>query len=135
MQTDPLPLLAAHVNGHPVNFLLDTGASELIISPEIAEKVGAAKFGAEGAIFAGGKQASYEHGRIDTLSLGDWTVHYLPVHILDTSRFTAVTGGTSVHGIIGTVLLYRFLATIDYPQNQLTLRQTTTEVKTCLKNL
>ena len=129
LQTDPLPLLAAHVNGHPANFLLDTGASELIISPELAEKVGAARFGAEAATFAGGKQANYEHGRIDTLSLGDWTVHQLPIHILDTSRFTAVTDGIPVDGIIGTVLLYHFLATIDYPQNQLVLQRTKKEAK------
>ncbi|WP_420643966.1 aspartyl protease family protein [Candidatus Leptofilum sp.] len=123
LQTDPLPLLAAKLNGQPVHLLLDTGASELIIDPAMAEQIGVTKFGAEGATFAGGKQASYEHGRLDSLSLGDWTIQNLPVHLLDTSRFTTVTGGVPVHGIIGTVLFYHFLATIDYPQNQLTLRR------------
>ncbi|WP_420632207.1 aspartyl protease family protein [Candidatus Leptofilum sp.] len=130
LQTDPLPLLTAQLNGQPANLLLDTGASELIIDPAMAKQVDVTKFGAEGATFAGGKQANYEHGRLDSITLGDWTIHNVPVHLLDMARFTAVTGGVPVHGIIGTVLFYHFLATIAYPQNQLILRRPSAQVDT-----
>jgi predicted aspartyl protease len=128
--TDPLPLVRVRVNGkEDAIFLIDTGAAEVILDPEFAKQVGAKEFGSEEGSFAGGKTAKFGHGRIDSLTLGDFTIHNVPVHLLNTRRFSAAFGDNRVDGIIGTVLFYHFLATLDYPQGQLVLRRNTKEAR------
>lgn len=113
VQTDPLPVIEARVNGSgPVFFLIDTGASELILDSEFADSVGAGRFGADSATFAGDRRAQVEYGRADSVILGNLAVHDVPVRILSTRRFAAAAGGRRVDGIVGTVFLYHFLATL-----------------------
>lgn len=126
VHTDPLPVVQVKVNGsEEVNFIIDTGGGEVIIDTEFAKKVNTAQFGSETGTFAGGQQAAYEHGRIDSLTLGDFVVKNVPVHILSTRRFAAAARGKRVDGIIGTVLLYHFISTIDYPNGELILQRRT----------
>jgi hypothetical protein len=87
--------------------------------------VGARTFGADSATFAGGKRGTFEYGAIDSVSLGGVTVRNVPVQILSTRRFAGAAGGRQVDGIIGTVFLYHFLATLDYPGAKLLLRPRT----------
>jgi membrane protease YdiL (CAAX protease family)/predicted aspartyl protease len=126
VMTDPLPVVQVRVNdSKPAYFFIDTGGGEVFLDSKFAEEVGAARFGSETAPFAGGK-ASYQHGKVDSLALGDFTVNNVPVNIMDVRRFSqTVFGGTRVDGIIGTVLLYHFISTLDYPKGQLTLRRKT----------
>lgn len=122
-KTDPLPLLKVRVNdSEEVNFLIDTGAAEVIIDTEFAKKIKVQNFGAETGTFGGGKRANFEHGRVDSITLGDFKIKNLPVHILNTQRFSPIFGGAKIDGIIGTSLFYRFLATLDYPNGALILR-------------
>ena len=127
VMTDPLPVVQVRVNDSElVNFFIDTGGAELIIDTEFAKEVGAGQFGSEMGTFAGGKKAGYQHGRVDSITLGDFTVKNIPIHIMDVRRFSQpVFGGRRVDGIIGTVMLYHFLATLDYPEGQLILRSKT----------
>jgi predicted aspartyl protease len=121
--TDPLPVAKVRVNGsEPVNSLIDTGGAELIIDTKFAQETGAAQFGSVTGTFAGGQKAGVQHGRVDSLRAGDFTIRNVPVHIMDVRRFSPIFGGTRVDGIIGTVLLYHFIATLDYPEGRLTLR-------------
>lgn len=121
--TDPLPVVPVRVNGSPpVYFLIDTGGGETILDPEFAASVGARRFGVEQGRYAGDMTASFEHGAIDSLALGELMVHDLPVHLLPTRRMAAAAGGRAVEGILGTVLLYHFLATLDYAGGVLHLR-------------
>jgi len=125
--TDPLPVVRVRVNGSElVNFIIDTGGSEVIVDTEFAEEIGVMLFGSETGTFAGGIQAGFQHGRVDSLTLGDFTVKNLPVHVMDVRRFSQpILRGRRVDGIIGTVLLYHFLSTLDYPEGQLILRRRT----------
>jgi hypothetical protein len=127
--TDPLPVIQVQVNGTaPVNFFIDTGGAEVIIDTEFAKEVGAAQFGTETGTFAGGKQADFEFGRVDSLRLGDFLIKNVPVHVIGVRRFSQpVFGGRRVDGIIGTVLLYHFISTLDYPRGELILRRKTSE--------
>jgi predicted aspartyl protease len=127
VMTDPLPLVKVRVNGgKEVNFLIDTGAAEVILDTEFAHEVGVEQLGSEKGRFAGGKEAYVGHGRIDSLTLGDWVVKNVPVGLLDTRRFSEpVCRGNRVDGVLGTVLFYHFLATLDYPREELTLRRKT----------
>ncbi|MEQ1923775.1 MAG: aspartyl protease family protein, partial [Pyrinomonadaceae bacterium] len=136
VQTDPLPLIKVKINdGEEVFFLIDTGGGEVIVDSEFATKNNITSFGTEQGTFGGGRQSAVQQGRIDSISLGDFRVKNLPVNILDTKRFAAVAGGRRVDGIIGTILLSRFLSTLDYPGAKLVLRKNTeANSKTLAKN-
>ncbi len=125
VMTDPLPVIQARVNdGEPVNFFIDTGGAEVVIDSEFAREMKIAQFGSVTGTFAGGQQAAFQHGRVDSLKLGDFTVKNVPVHIMNVRRFSQpVFRGKRVDGIIGTVLLYHFLSTLDYPQGELVLNR------------
>ena len=125
LQTDPLPLIEVKVNGEPLNFLIDTGASEVYLDPAVVKKLAVRQFGTTQGEFAGGKSAQTGHGRIDSLTLGDFVVRNVPVLILSTKRFAAMAQGRSVGGILGTAILFRFIAALDYPRGELVLRRKT----------
>jgi Aspartyl protease len=124
VQTDPLPIVHISVNGSAdALFIIDTGGGALILDPDFAKKVGAVEFGAETGTFAAGKKVPVRHGRVDSVRLGGLTLQNIPINILDTKKFSIVTGGKPVSGVLGTVLLYHFLATLDYPKGELVLKQ------------
>jgi len=126
VMTDPLPVVQVRVNNsRVVNFFIDTGGPEVIIDTEFAKEIGAVQFGPEMATFAGGKKAAYQHGRVDSLTLGEFTIENVPIHILDVRRFSPGFGGKRLDGVIGTVLLYHFLATLNYAEGELILRRRT----------
>jgi hypothetical protein len=116
-------------NSEVLYFLLDTGASEVIINSETASRLGVEDFGDETGTYAGGKKAAFKHGSIDSLILGQLTVKNVPVNLLNTTKFSAAAGGRKVDGIIGTVLLYHFLSTIDYRKGELILRPQNTNLE------
>lgn len=134
IHTDPLPLIAVKINGSAeANFIIDTGGAEVILDTDFARQHQAQIFGQEERTFGGGRRAPMEFGRIDSLSLGELEIKNVPVHILSTKAFSAAAQGKPVSGIIGTVLLYHFLTTLDYsggalvlqPRNAATLKRFT----------
>jgi predicted aspartyl protease len=125
--TDPLPLVKVRVNGgEEVNFTIDTGAAEVVLDSTFAQKLGVKTFGSRTGTFAGGKQAAVQFGRIDSLTVGDFVIRNLPVAVLPTRPLSGpIFQGKQVDGILGTVLLYHFQSTLDYPQGQLVLERKT----------
>jgi predicted aspartyl protease len=124
VRTDPLPVVRPRVNGSAeANFIIDTGGGELILDTEFAKTLGVTNFGEESGEFGGGKRAPVGHGRVDALTLGEFVVRNVPVSLLPTRRLGAAAGGKQVDGILGTVLLYHFLPTLDYPGRRLTLQR------------
>jgi predicted aspartyl protease len=127
VHTDPLPLIEVKVKGESVFFLIDTGGSEIYLDPELAKKVGATDFGSSSGTYGGGLKANTGQGRVDEVTLGEFVVRNVPVHILSTRRYNAAARGKYVDGILGTAMLSHFLATLDYPCGQLILRRKTAE--------
>jgi hypothetical protein len=124
VRTEPLPILTARVNGGAdAHFLLDTGGAELILDASFARAAGIPLFGGQRSYFGGGKAATVAHGAADSLALGDLTVRNLPVQVMALGAIGAALGEPDLAGIVGTCLLYRFLATIDYPGQALILRR------------
>jgi len=123
--TDPLPVVEARIDdGKLVNFFIDTGGAELIVDRQLAEELGIRIFGWEPVT----EDLQLGHGRLDKFELGGLPVRNVPVHILDVRQFSGpVFGGLRVDGVIGTVFLYHFLATLDYPRGELVLRPRTEE--------
>ena len=130
VQTDPIPVVKVRANGHEGYFIIDTGGSEVYLEPDFAKAIGAWVIGGgEKAGFAAGQTREVQKGRLESLTLDRLTVRNIPVNIVDTKFIgsDAVAKGITINGFIGTVLLYHFLPTIDYPKAELVLRRRTPE--------
>jgi hypothetical protein len=124
VQTDPLPVIEAKVDGRgPYFFLIDTGGPQFTIDPVLADSLGAPRFGEEQGTFAGGRKSPVGRSRIRSLGLGDATFHDVPVSLLDCSRFSPMAGGRRIMGVLGTLVLMRTRATLDYPGGALILER------------
>jgi hypothetical protein len=127
LRTDPLPLVSVRVNGgEEVIFFIDTGASEVALDTEFARKLGIPQFGAVKGTFSGGQHAEVQQGRIESLTVGDWTVRNLPVAMLPLRQLSESLGAKRIDGIVGTTLFYHFLTTLDLPRGELVLRRKNT---------
>ena len=124
VKTDPLPLLNVRVNGgKEVTFFIDTGGSEVTLDTDFAKELGVQQFGAMQGTFSGGQHAEVQLGRIESITLGDWTVKNLPTAALPLRQLSEGFGVKQLDGIIGTTLFYHFLTTMDYPHGELVLRR------------
>lgn len=127
-QTDPLPVIKANINdGEDLYFLLDTGGPEIILDEEWAKSNNLPVFSTESGTFAGGKNAPVGLSKIDKMSFNGNVIENIPVRLLNTQRYAAIGGGKKISGVIGTVLLYHFIASIDYPSGKLILEKKTPE--------
>jgi hypothetical protein len=124
VKTDPLPVINVRVNGgDEVTFFIDTGGSEVALDTEFAKELGVPQFGAVQGTFSGGQHAEVQLGRIESLTVGDWTVKNVPTAMLPLRQLSEGLGVKQINGIIGTTLFYHFLATMDYPRGELVLRR------------
>ena len=124
VKTDPLPVVNVRVNGgHEVTFFIDTGGSEVALDTEFAKELGVPQFGTVQGTFSGGQHAEVQLGRIESLTVGDWTIKNLPTSMLPLRQLSEGFGVKQIDGIIGTTLFYHFLATMDYPRGELVLRR------------
>jgi predicted aspartyl protease len=128
VRTEPLPLINVRVNGgEEVTFFIDTGGSEVTLDTDFAKELGVPQFGAVQGTFSGGQHTEVQLGRIESLTLGDWTVKNVPTAMLPLRQLSEGLGVKQINGIIGTTLFYHFLATMDYPKGELVLRRKTAE--------
>lgn len=128
VKTEPLPLVSVRVNGgDEVTFFIDTGGSEVAIDTDFAKELGLPQFGEVQGTFSGGQHADVQQSRIDSLTVGDWTIENLPVMTIALRQLSAGFGVKRIDGIIGTTLFYHFLATLDFPQGELVLRRKTAQ--------
>jgi len=124
LKTDPLPVLNVRVNGgKEVTFFIDTGGSEVTLDTDFAKELGAPQFAAVQGTFSGGQHTEVHLGRIESLTIGDWTVKNVPTAMLPLRQLSEGFGVKQIDGIIGTTLFYHFLATMDYPRGELVLRR------------
>jgi len=128
VKIDPLPLVNVRINsGEEVTFFIDTGGSEVALDTEFAKELGVPQFGTVQGTFSGGQHAQVQQGRIESLTVGDWTIKNLPAAMLPLRQLSKGFGVKQIDGIIGTTLFYHFLATMDYPRGELVLRRKTAE--------
>jgi hypothetical protein len=123
LKTEPLPLVSVRVNGEEVVFFIDTGGSEVTLDSDFARELGLPDFGGVKGTFSGGETTEVKASRIESLGLGDWTVRNLPVATLPLRQLSAGLGVKRIDGVLGTNLLYHFLATLDLPHGELVLRR------------
>jgi Aspartyl protease/Tetratricopeptide repeat len=134
LNTGPLPLVSVRVNGgDEVTFFIDTGGSEVALDTDFAKELGVPLFGTVQGTFSGGQHAEVQQGRIESLTVGDWTVKNLPVVMLPLRQLSEGLGAKQIDGIIGTTLFYHFLATLDFPHGELVLRRKMRETWSSLR--
>lgn len=125
--TDPLPMVNVTLDDRTtVPFLIDTGEHEVGVDRALAQDLGLRTFGSAQGVFAGGKTATIDYGRLNTLAMGEFRMQDLPVNIVDLTALGEI-GGLPVRGVLGTAFLYHHLSTIDYPGGALVLRPRTPE--------
>jgi predicted aspartyl protease len=124
IKSDPLPVVNVRVNGGPdVAFFIDTGGSELLLDSEFARELNVKPMSSVEGTFSGGQHAQVESGRVDSLSLGSWTLRNIPVGMMPLRSMSSGFGVKRINGCIGTYVLYQFLSTIDYRTGELILRK------------
>ncbi len=125
-RSDPLPVVTVRVNNSAdVTFFIDTGGAELLLDTDFAKELGVKSTGSFQGTFAGGLKAEVLNGKVDSLTLGDWTLNNVPVGMLPLRQLSADFHVKHLDGCIGTNVLYHFLATLDYPNGKLVLRKKT----------
>ncbi|MGA8142954.1 MAG: aspartyl protease family protein [Candidatus Acidiferrales bacterium] len=126
VKSDPLPLVRVRVNGGAeAIFFIDTGSSELLLDTEFARELKVKPMGAVQGSFSGGQNAEVQNGRVDSVTLGSWTIKNVPVGMLPLRSLSGSLGVQQIDGCIGTNVLYQFLSTIDFRAGELILRKKT----------
>ena len=119
---NPLPVLAARINGRNANLVLDTGAGDTVLDAQFAVAAGVRLGGQEHRAFAGGMPALVTYGHAEHLSLDDFPIRDIPVQVMDiTPAFGGWFPDLPIHGILGTGVFSRFRTTLDYRSGRLRL--------------
>jgi tetratricopeptide (TPR) repeat protein len=122
--TDPLPIVRVRVNGDEAgSFLIDTGGAEVHLDADFAKRMNLSAASGSSTMLLDGSHTEMRHGRVASLQLGDFEVQNVPVGI----RPLPVIAGRKLDGVLGTVLLYHLLATLDYSNGELILRRRSAE--------
>jgi predicted aspartyl protease len=128
IKSEPLPIVTIRVNGSPeVTVFIDTGGAELLLDTDFAHELGLKPLGSVEGTFSGGEKAEVVNSKVDSVTLGDWTVSNLPVAMMPLRQMSAGFGVKQLDGCIGTNVLYHFLATLDFVHGQLVLRKKNSE--------
>ena len=107
--------VTAEVNGTEIEFLVDTGASDIVLSRADAARIG---FDLDKLAFSGSARTAngvvpIAYGRLKTMRLG---------HHLDQAVSVSINGGEMDKSLLGMSYLGRF-GRIEMTQNQLILRR------------
>ncbi|WP_262691661.1 retropepsin-like aspartic protease family protein [Kordiimonas aestuarii] len=106
--------LRADVNGVPVRFMVDTGASNVVLSPDDARRVGinTGLLDFSGVASTANGKVTYARATVAQLSLGDAVFYDVPV---------TVNGAEMQGSLLGMTVLRNF-ASIEFRGNMLILR-------------
>jgi predicted aspartyl protease len=117
------------INGQgPYRFLIDTGATQTVVSEKLATKLGLKKIATNIMHGVGGDgKVDSPVFRADSLKVGDITIKNLPLGTLSNPVLDQI-----LDGIIGTPMLADFVITIDYPNSRIDLAKKAPETGTVI---
>jgi predicted aspartyl protease len=116
---NPLILVPVHVNHKgPYQFILDTGASHCLLSPEIAETLGVRPEMEKQAMGAGGP-VKLGFAQVTSMAVGSTRQYNVQVAMTDELKRIGKAIGSRVDGCLGFQFFKDFCLTIDYQANQL----------------
>jgi predicted aspartyl protease len=115
----PLILVETMVNGKGrYRFVLDTGASLTMISPELAKKLDVQRNETQKGVGAGGS-VEVHFGTVKSLAIGETQLDGLMVEIMELTGISKAIE-TEIDGIVGYNFLKKFRVVIDYPRQTVT---------------
>ena len=121
--TRPLLMVEAEVNGQgPFNFVLDTGASFCVITPDAAAVVGLKPAGKKPTAIGAGGRIEASLAKLKSFRLGSHGVRNLGVAIMALDHVEQRLG-VKVAGLVGYNFLKTFVVTLDYPKGLLRLKR------------
>jgi hypothetical protein len=108
------------VDGHgPLLFRIDTGSPEVVLGRSLAQELGLETLaGGEAGTFVGERPVRFDYAVLDSLTLGETTLHRLPVAISD---HPGLGGTQGIRGTLGLEALRRFRFCLDLPDSALWL--------------
>lgn len=116
------PVIKVRVNGREeqLDFVLDTGSGISVVSEETAKRLNLKPVARGGHARGIGGNGKFEivYGRLGQLDIGDVKIRNVPVFI---RQFHYTPNEKKVDGYIGLALISKFLTTIDYGTNTLSL--------------
>ncbi len=115
--TDGGIVLHTQLNGHPYDFILDSGASGLFIDPGAAHALGLTPYGRSSETIGGG-DVDMGHVRIADFRVGPLDMKQVA---FTTAPFDSVAGRSHVIGLIGYDFLASGIYKIDFKARTLTL--------------
>jgi tetratricopeptide (TPR) repeat protein len=78
VKTEPLPVVRVRINGSAdATFFIDTGGAELLLDSDFARELGVQSLGSFQGTFSGGEKAEVLNGKIESLTMGDWTLYHV----------------------------------------------------------
>jgi len=119
----PLVMVTTFVNRRgPYAFVVDTGASATVLSPELADALGIERTDRSPLTGAGGTLQTTT-SRIGSLVVGTAKLEDLAVVVSDFLGTIGQALGAQVDGVVGYNFLRGFRVTIDYPNSRLWLER------------
>jgi hypothetical protein len=120
LATEPLAVVEITVDGEPVSAIIDTGASDLILSQKFAAARGIS-VRPLGQTPPGTPTVGF--GQAESIGVGDVTIANVPVDVFDDRAMADMAGDTlpDVKAVLGVNLLSDFQITIDVPGKVLEL--------------
>ncbi len=115
----PIILVDVLVNAlETYQFVLDTGASQTVVSPELAEQMPIKEIKADSIVGVGGPTRSLV-GILKSLSVGQASLRNITVIVADIFSALSQAVGAKMDGILGFNFLNKFKLEIDYPNESL----------------
>jgi clan AA aspartic protease (TIGR02281 family) len=121
----PLIFIEVWVNNQgPFSFVVDTGATITVLSPETAQKVGLdLSSGAKDTGHGAGGQVQVSLVSLESLRIGETEIKDLKAAIMDLTNLKQVLG--YLDGVIGYNFLSKFRVIIDYPKRVISFEPST----------
>lgn len=118
---DPLLLVPSHVNDRgPYQFIVDTGASMSLLTPQVASSLNLRQSSVAGGMGAGGA-VSVSLSVVNKLAVGEVVLENVQVAISDELQRIGAAINARVDGNLGHNFLKQFRLTIDYAQSMFSL--------------
>ncbi len=121
----PLILIEVWVNNQgPFSFVVDTGATVTVLSPETAQKAGLdLTSGVKDTAHGAGGQVQASLVSLESLRIGEIEIKDLQAAIMDLTNLKQILG--DLDGVIGYNFLSQFRVMIDYPQRVISFEPST----------
>jgi clan AA aspartic protease (TIGR02281 family) len=112
-----LPFVPVRINGQRQEFLLDTGASDCVVTPEMVRRMGLPLVGAGARVkTASGDSLDLAMTEIPELEFGGMVFRKVPAIVHDCA--TPRQFFPNLQGVLGFSLFQPFLLTMDYPRSE-----------------